>query len=62
MAILPRKDHLIKLAHHFGLKNGASIIEEVQDAISNWAVIARETEISNQNMSKIEARFKEIRN
>lgn len=58
----PGKVHLMKLAHHFGLKNGELIIEQVQDAINEWSNIARETEISNENISKIEAILKAIRN
>lgn len=53
----PGKENLMQLAHHFGLKNGETIIEEVQDAIAEWETIAKELEISNENIRKIKSKI-----
>jgi serine/threonine-protein kinase HipA len=38
----PGKKHLLKLANHFGLKDGEIIIDEVRSAIAEWSSIAKE--------------------
>lgn len=49
----PGKNHLMKLAHHFGLKNGETIIKEVQDALAGWDEIAKECDVGKDNIEKI---------
>jgi serine/threonine-protein kinase HipA len=51
----PSKEHLMKLAKHFGLKNGPVIIDEVQSAISEWRKISRECEVDAEEIKKIES-------
>ncbi|MEZ4848077.1 MAG: hypothetical protein R3B93_05525 [Bacteroidia bacterium] len=38
----PRKEHLLKLAHLFGVKNPEIIINEVKTIVSNWPHYASE--------------------
>lgn len=51
----PKTEHLMKLARHFGLRQGENIIEEVQDAIAGWKIIAHDSEVSIENIKKIES-------
>lgn len=57
----PGRKELIKLATHFGLKNAGSIIQEVQEAISQWGTIAREYEISRETINTVQAAMDKIR-
>lgn len=58
----PGMENLMKLAQHFGLKNGKVIIEEVQKAISEWKRTAQELEVSKENSRTIESSIDAIRN
>lgn len=57
----PSKEHLMKLAKHFGLKNGPVIIDEVQSAISEWRKISRECEVNAEEIKKIESDMDSIK-
>jgi serine/threonine-protein kinase HipA len=57
----PGRKELMKLATHFGLKNAGSIIEEVQEAISQWGAIARENGITSETSNTIQSAMKKIR-
>jgi len=56
----PGKKHLMKLAQHFGLKNGDSIIEEVQNAVAKWDILAIESGVSIGNVKKIKSNLEAI--
>ena len=51
----PTSENLLKLAHHFGLKNGEMIIDEVKSAVANWAKIAGELDITKTTIQNIDA-------
>jgi serine/threonine-protein kinase HipA len=57
----PGREELMKLATHFGLKNAGSIIEEVQEAISQWGEIAREYGITRETKITIQSAMEKIR-
>ena len=57
----PKTEHLMKLARHFGLKNGKIIIEEVQNAIAEWKRTAQELKVSKENIRTIESNIATIR-
>ena len=57
----PSKEHLMKLAKHFGLKNGPIIIDEVQNAISEWRQISQECEVNAEDIKKIESDMESIK-
>jgi len=57
----PGREHLLKLAGHFELKNGKVIIEEVQDSIASWKKIAQECDIRKENIKRIESSIEAIR-
>jgi serine/threonine-protein kinase HipA len=57
----PGRKELMKLATHFGLKNAGSIIDEVQEAISQWGAIAIENSITSETRNTIQAAMDKIR-
>jgi len=57
----PGRKELMKLATHFRLKNAGAIIEEVQEAISQWGTIASELGISGNTMHAIQNAMEKIR-
>jgi len=56
----PGRKELMNLANHFGLKNADVVIEEVQDAITQWPTIARECGVSKNNILDIRNALSEI--
>jgi len=57
----PGRKELMKLATHFGLKNAPFIIEEVQEAIIQWGVIAGEYGITKETRNTIQSAMDKIR-
>lgn len=57
----PGRKELMKLATHFGLKNAGSIIEEVQEAISQWGAIANEYGITRETRNTVQTAMDKIR-
>jgi serine/threonine-protein kinase HipA len=49
----PGRKELMKLATHFGIKHANTILEQVQEAISNWNEIAKESGVSKENRQSI---------
>jgi serine/threonine-protein kinase HipA len=56
----PGVDHLLKLANHFGIKDGKVIIDEVRSAIAAWTNIAREYDISAKTVKNIQLSLNSI--
>lgn len=57
----PGVEHLLKLANHFGLKDGKEIIDEVRIAIAEWKNIAREHDIHSETIKNIQLALNNIR-
>ncbi|QGY46065.1 type II toxin-antitoxin system HipA family toxin [Maribellus comscasis] len=57
----PGRKDLMKLATHFGIKNAKPIIEQVQEAISNWEEIAKESGVSKNNRQSIKNALDKLR-
>jgi serine/threonine-protein kinase HipA len=57
----PGRKELLKLATHFGLKNAGPIIEEVQEAIGQWGVIAREYSITGETRNSVQIAMDKVR-
>jgi serine/threonine-protein kinase HipA len=57
----PGRKELMKLATHFGLKNAGTIIEEVQEAISQWRTISNEQDITKETRNTIQSAMDKIR-
>jgi len=54
----PGKSHLLELANEFRLKNGAFIIEQVTDAVSQWKSYAKDSGVSKESIDLIEKQLK----
>jgi len=51
---------LLKLANHFGLKDGKEIIDEVRSAVCNWSNIAKEYDIGSETIQNIQSALNNI--
>ncbi|MEN8157636.1 MAG: type II toxin-antitoxin system HipA family toxin [Bacteroidota bacterium] len=56
----PGRSHLMKLADHFGLKNGEAIIDQVCDAIARWSSIAQDCGLTKTTIKEIKAALEAI--
>ncbi len=56
----PGKKHLLKLAKHFGVKDGEAIIDEVRSAIAEWSNIARKYDINSETIKNIQLSLNSI--
>ncbi len=56
----PGKSHLMKLANEFLLKNGAAIIDQVVDAISDWKRFAKDAGVSKDSTDLIDKKIQTI--
>ena len=56
----PDVEHLLKLANHFGLKDGKEIIDEVRSAIAEWKNIAKEYDIRSETAKNIQLALNNI--
>jgi serine/threonine-protein kinase HipA len=54
----PGKSHLLELANEFRMKNGAIIIEQVVDAVSQWKSYAKDAGVTTESMSLIEKKMR----
>jgi len=55
--IHPGKSHLLELAKEFRMKNGALIIEQVADAVSQWKSFAKEAAVTAESLDIIEKKI-----
>jgi serine/threonine-protein kinase HipA len=56
----PGKNHLLELANEFRMKQGAVIIEQVADAVSQWKTFAKEAAVTKESMDLIEKKIQSI--
>ncbi len=57
----PGRKHLTELAEEFSINRPNELIEQVQDAISIWPTIAKESEVRKESIKRIQAKFEELR-
>jgi serine/threonine-protein kinase HipA len=50
----PQKEHLIKIAKLFDIKNAAEIYDQVMTAIQSWKSIAKDCGITNSNINLVQ--------
>jgi len=50
----PNKQHLMKLANYFKIKNASTIIDQVQEVIYNWKDYAKQSNVSANSKNRIE--------
>ena len=56
----PGRKHILTLAEEFSISRPSEIIEEVQDAISEWPNIAKECGVSKASLHRIQKKFNQI--
>jgi serine/threonine-protein kinase HipA len=56
----PGVEHLLKLANHFGIKDGKEIIDEVRNAVSDWRTIALAYDIGSETVDNIQSAINKI--
>jgi len=49
----PNKEHLLKLASKYQIKNAKEIIDEVRYGVNLWEKIAKEVDISKDRINNI---------
>lgn len=57
----PGRNNIKNLAKHFSISKPEELIEEVQESIAQWPDIARECDVSNDSINRIQKRFKQLR-
>ena len=53
----PGRKNLIELAHEFSINKPNEIIDQVQEALSNWPKIAKECGVSKASIQRIQSKF-----
>jgi len=56
----PRQQHLLELANTFEVKNTNAIIDEVQIAIADWKIYAKDSYVSDDSQKLIAKALTEI--
>lgn len=56
----PGVGHLLKLANHFGIKDGEAIIDVVRSAVAEWSSIAKKYDISSETVKNIQSSLNNI--
>ena len=59
--VSPGRNNIINLAQEFSIAQPIEIIEEVQDSISQWPVLAKECGVSTESIVRIQKKFKQLR-
>ena len=49
------------LADEFSISKPSEMIEEVQEAISQWSLIAKECGVSSDSIKRIQKKFEQLR-
>jgi serine/threonine-protein kinase HipA len=57
----PTTEHLLELAKKYGLKKGNVIIDEVREAVSDWASFAKEAKVSKKSWQGIATVLEQLR-
>lgn len=57
----PGRVNIMTLAEEFSISKPSEIIEEVQESISHWPVIAKECGVSSDSIKRIQKKFEQLR-
>jgi len=58
----PGRRNLTELANEFSISKPNELIDQVQEAISVWPTIAKESGVRKESIKRIQAKFEELRN
>ncbi len=59
---IPRFKHVKQLADHFGVKKIDFIVDEVNEAVKRWPILAAENGVTNISLNEIEKNLKQTAN
>jgi serine/threonine-protein kinase HipA len=57
----PDRNNIMNLAEEFSISKPSELIEEVQESISQWPIIAKECGVSSDSINRIQKKFEELR-
>ena len=57
----PGRSNIMDLAKEFSISKPSEIIEEVQESISHWPIIAKECGVSSNSINRIQKKFEQLR-
>lgn len=57
----PGRVNIMALAEEFSISKPSEIIEEVQESLSHWPVIAKECGVSSDSINRIQKKFEQLR-
>lgn len=57
----PGRANIMTLAEEFSISKPSELIEEVQESLSHWPVIAKECGVSAESINRIQKKFEELR-
>jgi len=57
----PGRVNILTLAEEFSISKPSEIIEEVQESLSHWPVIAKECGVSSDSINRIQKKFEQLR-
>ena len=57
----PGRVNIMTLAEEFSISKPSEIIEEVQESLSHWPVIAKECGVSSDSINRIQKKFEQLR-
>lgn len=57
----PGRANIMTLAEEFSISKPSEIIEEVQESLSHWPVIAKECGVSSDSINRIQKKFEQLR-
>jgi serine/threonine-protein kinase HipA len=57
----PGRANIMTLAEEFSISKPSELIEEVQESLSHWPVIAKECGVSEKSINRIQKKFEQLR-
>lgn len=57
----PGRANIMTLAEEFSISKPSELIEEVQESLSHWPVIAKECGVSKESINRIQKKFEQLR-
>ncbi|NEW79186.1 MAG: type II toxin-antitoxin system HipA family toxin [Gelidibacter sp.] len=57
----PGRNNIKNLAEYFSISRPEELIEEVQESLAQWPVIAKECGVSSDSIKRIQAKFEQLR-
>jgi serine/threonine-protein kinase HipA len=56
----PTRKHIMELASEFSMKNGAAILEQVGDVVSQWKSFAKDAGVTKESIELIDKKIQKL--